>query len=134
MATTTPDQRPVITAREWKKHKPHILNLYVKENWPLRMVRKELADEGFEPRHETPLSAMPGERSPIACVALLIPFFSSSSESQYRTRFKKWRIHKNRKSKTTKEIATTSSNKPEQRSSTIATEAPGLVLPLTIER
>lgn len=52
MATTiaAAAQKPVIPARQWKELKAHILSLYVDKNWPLRLVRQELATKGFEPR------------------------------------------------------------------------------------
>lgn len=44
---TAPKKPP--TAQQWSKHREEIEKLYVKKNWPLRLVMEELAKKGFEP-------------------------------------------------------------------------------------
>ncbi|MCJ1349870.1 hypothetical protein MMC31_008113 [Peltigera leucophlebia] len=57
------------TAQQWGEHREEIEKLYIKKNWPLRLVMEELAKKGFEP-----------------------------TSSQYRSRFKIWKLKKPRKS------------------------------------
>ena len=40
----------LISPPEWERRKRRILSLYIDEDYPLRNVRKILAEEGFEAR------------------------------------------------------------------------------------
>ncbi|KAL8966927.1 MAG: hypothetical protein Q9183_003150 [Haloplaca sp. 2 TL-2023] len=61
-----------ISAEQWAERKDEILRLYIEEGWALRPVMRAMRDSRFNPSH------------------------GAASESQYRTKLKKWGLRKPR--------------------------------------
>jgi hypothetical protein len=80
-----------ISSDVWEKKKAVIAKLYMEEEWPLKQVIKKIRSDDFNPRCVFfPLLPLPTHHQNPSW-ALTLP---SASETQLRSRLKKWRVTK----------------------------------------